>query len=98
MCIVSMVYDQYRDRFPPIWPAPQPTPIITEPAWPGTAPLSTEIAELRKLIAEFREAVEMAKKLDALLKQPDCTDPAKATLEERVRRIEEAIGRVAAKT
>jgi hypothetical protein len=49
---------------------------------------SPEIEELRKLIAEFREAVAAAKKVDELTNQPDCFDPKKATLEERVSELE----------
>lgn len=110
MCIVSNVYDHYGQRFP-VWPQPpQPVPYVPQPEEisdvarkvteilrGSTTTTTSDIAELRKLIAEFREAVEMAKKLDALLKQPDCTDPTKAALEERVRRIEEVIGRMETK-
>src|SRR5690242_16295965 len=42
------------------------------------------IAELRALIREFREAVAAAKTVDVLTKQPDCEDPEKAKLLERV--------------
>jgi hypothetical protein len=84
MCVVSMVYDHFRDRFPQPQPFTNPTP--NPLPWP--MPGSLEFAELRKLIQEFREAVEAAKKVDVLTKQPDCADPEKATLEKRVAELE----------
>ncbi len=94
MCTVSMVYDHYRDQFPN-WPQP-PTSV------PGTggdgswlkdlmSKPTVDLALLRTLINEFKEAVEAAKKLDALMRQPDCTDPEKAKLQERVNKLEKVV-------
>lgn len=62
---------------------------------PTARPISEEIAEelqaLRQLIAEYREAITKAKRLDELTKQPDCEDPKKATLEERVTDLEQRL-------
>lgn len=55
--------------------------------------ISTQIAELKKLIADFKEAVEAAKKVDALTGQPDCVDPAKQKLEDRVAELERKIAK-----
>lgn len=86
MCTVSMVYDHYQPRIPsnrpPYWP----------PAPAAPVPDKTAANELRQLIAEFRKAVEAAKTVDRLTDQPDCEDPEKASLEERVRRLEELAG------
>lgn len=84
-----MVYDHFQDRFPKtitnpatsITFAPQPAPAV-------------DIEELRQLIKDFREAVEAAKKVDALTNQPDCVDPEKAKLEERVAALEKQIAQL----
>lgn len=80
MCTLSMVMDHYQDRFP--YPSSNPVPSKTI----TVTPLPTE--ELRQLIREFREAVAAAKTVDALTNQPDCEDPEKAKLEERVAVLE----------
>ena len=100
MCVYSMVIDHFAPKFPSDWP-PSPTtvpitPVDLQPVTvqPGDlTPFNTAaaIAELRKLIQEFREAVEAAKKVDTLTGQPDCVDPAKASLHERVERLEKAL-------
>lgn len=85
MCVVSMVYDHYKPQFP--WnpaPAPYVSPLVDKQA----------VEELRRLIAEFREAVAAAKRVDDLTGQADCADHEKATLEERVRRLEIEVGLV----
>jgi hypothetical protein len=76
-----MVYDHYSHRIP----NPPPPPFISQP------PLIVDPVELRRLLDRFQEALELAKRLDALLDQPDCVDPEKATLEERVARLEELL-------
>lgn len=57
-------------------------------------PLSEEIAEelaaLRPLIAEYKEALAKAKRLDELTQQPDCADPEKAKLEDMRKRAKQA--------
>lgn len=92
MCTVSMVSEHYEDAFRkyiPTWPQ-LPTPHIPEgaPAW-VTEP--TWVTELRAMIADFRKAMEAAKVVDALTKQPDCIDPEKAKLQEHVARLERVI-------
>ncbi len=92
MCTVSMVYDHYRDQFPVYPPTIAPDAggtggwikdLISKP--------TVDLALLRTLINEFKEAVEAAKKLDALMRQPDCTDPEKAKLQERVNKLEKVV-------
>lgn len=46
------------------------------------------ISTLRTLIEDFRKMVEIAKRVDILSKQPDCADPEKLKLEERVKELE----------
>lgn len=74
-----MVYDHYQNRFPgTIIPAPSPP----------------ETQELRQLIEEFRQAVAAARLVDRLTKQPDCEDPTKAKLEERVAALESQLDKI----
>jgi hypothetical protein len=84
MCVVSMVHDFYEPRIPRQWGDYQQPTITITPQLPTAA----EVAELRQLIKDFREAVEAAKRIDALTNQPDCVDPEKAKLEERVAALE----------
>ncbi len=97
MCTMSMVYDHFSERFPKDWPGigggsglgpiqPVDTPKFT---WP--LPPSVDLAELRKLIDEFKQAIEAARTLDLLMQQKDCVDPTKAALQERVDRMEKII-------
>ena len=103
MCVISMVMDHYTDRFRPFiqptttpgWPA-QPTGPLQPAIQPTTTwtlgpDLGEQIKELKALIAEFREAVAAARKVDALTGQPDCVDPQKAKLEERVAALEKEL-------
>lgn len=83
MCVTSMVFDYYQGPFHKVYPT-WPTPL--------TPPEDQLTAEMRQLIAEFREAVAAAKAVDRLTGQTDCADPEKAKLEERVRRLEEMLG------
>jgi hypothetical protein len=88
MCTVSMVYDHFEKQFEPYKPHD-----FTQ--WPTQGQfahkpscIEPEIAALKQLIEEFKEALAAAKRLDVLTKQPDCFDPKKATLEERVAELE----------
>ncbi len=94
MCVVSLVMDHYKPLFPePVypWTAPTTAPVPsvqpnvgqTVYGWPFV-----DVTELKKLIAEFKEAVEAAKRIDILTQQPDCEDPEKAKLVTRVAELE----------
>ncbi len=83
MCVVSMVMDHYEPLIPRVVPTTF-TPAI------GFHTFDPH-AELRKLIEDFKEAVAAARKVDALTKQPDCEDPEKAKLEERVTELERIV-------
>jgi hypothetical protein len=78
MCVVSMVYDYYRPRIEPYYPW-----------YPGSSPtIYPQVDEFQKLIEEFKEAIKAARRVDDLTGQPDCSDPEKAKLEERVAELE----------
>lgn len=94
MCIVSMVHDHYD----PLIPLPEdifPGTVLPHqpPSFDWTTLLKpgVDLAELRQLIADFRECVAAAQRLDVAMKQPDCVDPEKAKLEERCARLEKII-------
>ena len=92
MCVVSMVYDHFKDKFPPtIDPIPMPYIQPLSPQITQTITYQPDLTELKQLIKEFREAIAAAKKVDKLTGQPDCEDPAKAKLEERVVALEKEI-------
>ncbi len=84
MCVISMVMDYYK----PMFPGPK-----QQFGWAITYPPADEVERLRKLIDEFKGAVDAAKKVDALTKQPDCIDPEKAKLLARVAKLEAALAK-----
>lgn len=92
MCVVSAVYDQYNPHIPTNWP-----PIDSTPIKPNTTPvikLEEHVInpkDLARLIDSFHKAVAAAKVFDELTGQPDCEDPEKAKLEERVAALEEKL-------
>jgi hypothetical protein len=103
MCVYSMVLDHYKNPFKPyIYPdttGPNTipwTPTVTTPPPPQIVNIQQlpfkEIEDLKSLIKEFKEALEAAKVVDKLTKQPDCEDPEKAKLVERVNALERLLG------
>lgn len=106
MCVYSMVLDHYQPLIPQPW-GPNIPDILPQPEYqppefnpngftftslPNFQVISpAEIEAIRKLIAEFKEALEAAKVIDRLTKQPDCEDPEKKKLEERVALLEKQI-------
>ena len=99
MCFVSMVMDSYKPQFPE-WKWTQE--IVPNPAIPSETKitLSTlgkeDLAKLEKLIAEFKEAVAIANRLDVLTKKPDCVDPEKEKLVARVAELEAQLAAIRA--
>lgn len=93
MCVVSMVHDFYGDRFRKYGSGQDGTEWseFVERYIPNQPSVKDELAEIRKLIAEFREALAAALRVDELTAQPDCVDPEKATLEGRVAELEKRL-------
>lgn len=91
MCVVSMVYDHFKHEFDD-WSGLRTETIVSTPTinlTPSFVVISQEeIASIRSLIQEFREAVTAAKVVDKLTNQPDCEDPEKKKLEDRVAELE----------
>lgn len=98
MCVMSMVHDDFSKRLPTDWNPPFPlnpgvaTITTSSLVLPATSAqvesLRQEVAALKQLVLDFHEAVKAAAIVDRLTRQPDCVDPEKARLEERVRELE----------
>lgn len=103
MCVVSMVSGHYEKRWPFNEPSTFPS---TFPGGIGPAPQAipnnpfqqlqqfqpSELAELRKILQEFREAMAAAKRVDELTAQPDCEDAGKkSALEASVTELEKRL-------
>ena len=92
MCVVSMVHDHYAPLIPD-WTKPfAPTPIL--PIQPEITP--AQATDWARIAEEFRRAVAAARVVDELTKQPDCVDPEKAKLEERVAMLEKRLAELEA--
>ena len=88
MCIVSMIHDHYQPQFEPYkWVSSTTTPGAGTFAFGPTV----DVEKLEKLIKDFNEAIFAAARLDVLTKQPDCVDPEKAMLQERVAELEKQL-------
>jgi hypothetical protein len=94
MCVISNVMDHYNPLFPAPTPLPVDGPGVHDFDWTKFFQPPIDLVELRKLVDEFKEAVAAAKKLDIILKQPDCIDPEKAKLEERVAALEARLAEI----
>lgn len=88
MCVYSMVVDQFQPVIP--WIEPEPSKTIGTFTWPKQEP-TLDLNELKKLLDEFKRLVENAKEIDAKTGQPDCVDPEKAKLIDRVIELEKLI-------
>jgi len=99
MCVMSMVHDDFSKRIPtdwsptfPLYPGAGTTITTGALMLPATSAqvesLRQEVAALKQLVLDFHEAVKAAAIVDRLTRQPDCVDPEKARLEERVRELE----------
>lgn len=84
MCVYSMVMDYYEPQFPWTVTAPSPrwSPIHIEEA---------PAADWLKLIGDLKKASAAAAIVDAMTNQPDCVDPEKQKLEERVAELEKLL-------
>lgn len=98
MCVYSVVLDHYKPFFQEpffqdiVAPAVQQPQITTVNNFQIIS--KEEIEYIKKLITEFKEALEAAKLIDRLIKQPDCEDPEKKKLEDRVALLEQRIAQL----
>lgn len=102
MCNVSMIFDTYRPHIPrpipqpTVWPQPgtkwvpnqQTLPFITPTPAPDQVAEGMTNDVLKRLIDSLHKALEAAKEFDELTGQPDCEDPEKAALMDRVEELE----------
>lgn len=89
MCVYSMVHDWYEPRIPKVQPW---VPVVPWHVPPQTEPAPrTDFDELARLVREWKEASEAAQKVDRLTEQPDCVDPEKARLQERIAELEKML-------
>jgi hypothetical protein len=90
-----MVHDHYSEDFAKKWPW------IALPAEPTVDPVlqmkDAEIAALKQQIEDYKQALEAAKVVDILTKQPDCVDADKAKLLERINLLERVIDKLLCK-
>jgi len=89
MCVYSAIFDLYTPQIP----VPTPTPYGPTQPWlpvlPADKPMTPE--ELTKLLEAFRKAAEEAKEIDKRDGNPDCEDPDKAKLLDRIAVLEHRI-------
>ncbi len=93
MCTYSMVFDHFDGRIPTITQVQAPA----NPEWYKYVPLADDfqksIDELEKSIDNFKKAGAAAEVVDNLTNQPDCLDPEKAKLLDRIRELEETLAK-----
>jgi hypothetical protein len=91
MCVYSAVAQQIGP-----W-IPQP-PVYPQPNTPGIAPIQVipdrSNEELRELLDTFKELLDAAAKVDEVTGQPDCADPEKTKVLERLDELEKRLEEV----
>lgn len=106
MCVVSQITDYGRGVFPhqphqwpytspntvpgQPWPQPYTPPSKTVPVTPAV-PTSEEMQKWIEAIEAFRALVAAGEVFDRVTGQPDCVDPEKAELMDRLAAMEERI-------
>lgn len=94
MCVTSAVMDQYNPYIPPSTWKPNTGLPYTVPPTIQPQPIIDPV-QLKELLDSFHKALEAAKIFDRLTGQPDCEDPEKAKLEERVAELERRLDAIA---
>jgi hypothetical protein len=95
MCVMSAVMDQYS----PYIPQPNSWPYMsTAPGYPAASPAASpvlpvpdQIDAMKTFLESFHKATEAAQVFDEQTGQPDCIDPEKAQLLDRVAQLEAKI-------
>lgn len=96
MCMMSLVMDQYRPFIPPsdyrwnpnVLPPGVNPPSVTPYILPTPIPAPISAEDLRRLLDAFKKACAAAEEFDEITGQPDCVDPEKAELIDRVAELE----------
>jgi hypothetical protein len=83
MCTVSMVGDFYRDRWT------QPPPMFPDHYMINTPVTRGEFDALKREVAEMKELLKAAKRIDEVTGQPDCEMADKV---EVLRRVADLVG------
>jgi hypothetical protein len=91
MCVMSMVHDHYEPKIPEMEEFVVPNIWTTTKHKITLNPATVDLVEFTALIAEFRKLIEAAKLIDEKTGQPDCVDPLKAKLEDRINELEKLI-------
>ncbi len=95
MCVMSMVHD-YLGRYPwpdvPSMPKPVYVPVASYPPVP-----TLDWSAIKIAIEDFHKSVAAAKIVDDLTGQPDCEDPDKLRLAEKIVALEKRIAELEAK-
>ncbi len=91
MSLVMQEFEPHIPRPQEIWPE-------KNPEWPyleTTNPIIRfDPVQLKELLDAFHAAVKAAEVFDRITGQPDCVDPEKAKLEERVAELEAKLSEV----
>jgi hypothetical protein len=95
MCTFSMVVDQIGPFIPDIDPTWRPPPTIPVFTPNSVSPYSIEqIEEWRRFFEDAKAKLEAAKAEDAAAGTPDCTDPSKAPILERLAEMERRLAAI----
>jgi|ERR1700722_626489 len=89
MCFTSAVMREYD----PFIPRPNYDQWKTREPWeptksPSKGTIKLDPTQLKELLDSFHNAVKAAQTFDRITGQPDCVDPEKAKLEDRVTGLE----------
>lgn len=93
MCVVSMIGDHYRDRWPDQYPWAQPWVLppnggAVTITWPSTPAVSREEFEaLRRDVLEMKELLKKAKAYDERNNEPECEVDEKMDVLRRVAKL-----------
>lgn len=93
MCVYSATMDFYRPRIPDIspWTPDGYNPFETKTLGPQPVDKVDSEIRIKEILEKFKRAVEASKVVDKLTDQPDCADPEKAKLEDKVRELEKLL-------
>jgi hypothetical protein len=87
MCVVSAVHQGYDQVIP------------QRHHWPlnPVAPKTISEEDIRRILDAYRESLDLARQVDEIAERPDCEDPVKAELLDRVAEIEARLDEIEAR-